>query len=155
MKPNKKTDARSAGLVKDVQSYSNPADRLPDPRSHPTEPLPEPYSSGEPEVARGIGPDRLTPPEWFERWDEAPRRSTVNADEFPIVVGEMQVPDVSSAEEQISTTGVEALAYYAPFHFYSHNKWGIYIRDFGVATLASQFLGRNNLTAADNWVLPC
>ena len=42
---------------------------------------------------------------------------------------------------------------YAPFHFYNSSHWGIYIRDFGLLHVASKFLGRQSLTAADNWVL--
>lgn len=62
-----------------------------------------------------------------------------------------------SADEQssINALGLDALAYYAPFHFYIRAHWGIYIRDYGIAYLASQFLGRMTLRRSDNWALRC
>jgi hypothetical protein len=153
MKANARIDARSEALVYDVQSYSNPTGRPPTP---PTEALPEPHSFAEPELPGQTGPDRLATPEWFVPRADPLIRSEDNADDVPAVSEDIQISDVSPAEEQIiSTTGVEALAYYAPFHFYQWPQWGIYIRDFGLAYLASRFLGRNTLTAADNWVLRC
>ena len=56
---------------------------------------------------------------------------------------------------RIGASGIDALAYYAPFHFFRRNRWGIYIRDYGVAYLASRFLGRKTLNCSDNWALRC
>jgi hypothetical protein len=153
MKASARIDARSETLVQDVQSYSNPTGRPPTPT---TEASPEPHSFAEPELPGQTGPDRLATPEWFVPRADSLIRSEDNADDVPAVSEDIQLPSVSPAEEQIiSTAGVEALAYYAPFHFYQRHQWGIYIRDFGLAYLASRFLGRHTVTAADNWVLRC
>lgn len=148
MKTNARIDSRSEMLVQDVQSYSNPIGRPPTP---PTDTAPEPLAS--PEQA---GPDRLVTPEWFVPRADSPMSSEDNTYDVPAVSNDIHIPDVSPAEAKIiSATGVEALAYYAPFHFYPQHQWGIYIRDFGVAYLASRFLGRQTITAADNWVIRC
>jgi hypothetical protein len=153
MKTNARIDARSEALVQDVQSYSNPTGRSPSP---PADASPEPHSFAEPELPRQTGPDRLATPEWFVPRADSLVSSADNTDNVPAVSDDVRIPDVSPAEEQIiSTTGVEALAYYAPFHFYQRHQWGIYIRDFGLAYLATRFLGRHTINAADNWVLRC
>jgi hypothetical protein len=153
MKANARINARSETLVQDVQSYSNPTGRPPTP---PTEALSEVPSFAEPAPAGQTGPDRLARPEWFEPRPDPKIKSADNADEVPVISEDIEMPEVSPAEEQIiSTTGVEALAYYAPFHFYQRHQWGIYIRDFGLAYLASRFLGRHTVAVADNWILRC
>jgi hypothetical protein len=70
------------------------------------------------------------------------------------MVGRSRIP-ADDDKVNIEAYGVDALAYYAPFHFYQRSHWGIYIRDYGIAYLATQFLGRRALSRADNWVLKC
>jgi hypothetical protein len=150
MKRSARIDAKVEKLVRHVQSYSDPTGIPP---STPTEEISEPPSLEERPGAES-GPDRLTRPEWFEPITDALDRQQDDRGDVPAINDPIQIPDVSSAEEQnISSAGVEALAYYAPFHFYQPHQWGIYIRDFGIAYLACRFLGRNVLTPADNWVL--
>jgi Domain of unknown function (DUF4160) len=74
----------------------------------------------------------------------------------PVIDGEVEIADPSDNENSlIGASGIDALAYYAPFHFYRRNHWGIYVRDFGVTYLASRFLGRSTLERSDNWALRC
>src|SRR6266446_10745005 len=73
----------------------------------------------------------------------------------PAVSDEVELPDTPSEDDAISATGVEALAFYTPFHFYQQHQWEIYIRNFGIAHLASKFFERKRLTPADNWALGC
>jgi Domain of unknown function (DUF4160) len=146
-------DSRVSKLIDDVQSYSNPSGQ------HPTPPIdtsPDARAFVEDAPSDQTGPDRLRPPDWFTPRGELADAPSANNDDVPAVSDRLEVPETSAAEEKtISATGVEALAFYAPFHFYQQHHWGIYIRDFGLVYLASKFLRRQTLTTADNWVLRC
>ena len=100
--------------------------------------------------------DRPPPPPWFEpkqHWDD--REPPSQGDELPLLETEAEVAEPSQEERTlIETYGVDALAYYAPFHFYRRG-WGIYVRDYGIALLASRFLGKSRLAPSDNWALRC
>ncbi len=152
MRSNIRRDRSIFELVDEVQSYSNPQDAIPSP---PVDKRPDPRSFvREPPPGRD-GPDRHRPPDWFKPKDTEPAAIDDLGTDLPAVPEDTEVEIPAGNEDQeVATTGVEALAYYAPFHFYAR-RWGIYIRDFGLADLACKFLGRRKLTSADNWVLEC
>jgi hypothetical protein len=141
-------DRRIADLIDQVQKYSNPTGQNPKPPS---------LSYPSPGRADDLL-DRAQPP-WFEpieHHDDREVRSDEHSAEVPIIDGDGEVPDPSAEEEsRIGDFGVDALAYYAPFHFFRQNQWGVYIRDYGIAYLASRFLKRRMLTPSDNWALRC
>jgi hypothetical protein len=157
MKSNRRIDDKISRLIDDVQSYASPQEQHPSPPIHASPDRP-PFTENPP--ADRMGPDHSSPPSWFERreptdvgLDEDLQDVPEDIQDVPNVTHDIEVPLPTPAEEQeLSTTGVEALAYYAPFHFY-RRSWGMYIRAFGLVTPASTFLGRRRLTIADNWVL--
>lgn len=108
-------------------------------------------STSEQELERGPQPP------WFEPIEHpVDRQSRLPDDDVPAVDDEGEVADASSDDEkQISASGIDALAYYAPFHFYRRSYWGIYIRDYGIAHLTALFTGSRMLTRTDNWALRC
>ena len=151
MKSSARIDAAVSALIGDVQSYANPTGQHPTP---PIDPLGRPFVP--PPPADQSGPDRALRPAWYETGGTLRDAPQTDNDDVPAISEELHVRQPSEAEEKsISSMGVEALAFYAPFHFYQPHQWGIYIRDFGVAYLASGFLQRRTLTTADNWVLRC
>ena len=90
-----------------------------------------------------------------EHWDDRETSSEGNWDEVPVMETETELAEPTEVESRlIETYGIDALAYYAPFHFY-RRSWGIYVRDYGIALLASRFLGKRNLAPSDNWALRC
>lgn len=147
LKPNIARDGEISDLIKDVQSYAKPAGSFP---SVPidTSPAGRPFvESSPPDLT---GPDRSTPPSWFER----PEVGQEEPGDDALISDIIDLPPLPDHEEQkISEAGTEALAFYAPFHFYPQPHWGIYIRDFGLIYLATKFLKRRSLTTADNWVI--
>lgn len=151
MKSTIRNDKNIAKLIEDVQAYSEPEGKSPTP---PTEMVATSQPSDPTSSARA-GPDRQIPPNWFESRDPGHDELGVGDEVMPAISGEIDVPVPTPQEEgEIAAGGMEALAFYAPFHFYDHD-WGIYIRDFGVAYIATRFLRRQTLTAADNWVIEC
>lgn len=156
-KNQKQRDAYVDDLIDHVQTYSNPRNRVPSPPTriygaHDDEEL----ISAEP---REPERERAPTPPWFEPRardrDESPFQPE-NGIDVPALDSSVDVPEPDEKEKsRIEGYALDALAYYAPYHFYSRNHWGIYIRDYGIAYLASRFLGRTHLTPADNWALRC
>ncbi|MEM2179123.1 MAG: hypothetical protein QXO40_03505 [Candidatus Aenigmatarchaeota archaeon] len=81
--------------------------------------------------------------------------------EFPIpptifIDPEVEVSEVDEElEKEIRETGVEALAYYIPFH-QSKKRWGIYFRVRGVFYLSNYFKNKGNFNDINNrikWAL--
>lgn len=71
--------------------------------------------------------DRPLPPDWVNAPSE--RVDGVARDD----------PDAVAFEDSPATgLAVEALAFYLPFHFYTDEKWGIYVRESGVMRLAKE-----------------
>ncbi len=144
----RRNDWQISGLIDDAQVYSKPIGQVPAPPSTGSLPW-----EGEQER------ERAPVPEWFQptqHADDREPRPDEDWGDVPILDQYIQVPDPSPNDQSaISALGIDALAYYAPFHFYQRNHWGIYVRDYGVAYLASQFLGRGLLTPSDNWILRC
>jgi hypothetical protein len=144
----KRNDWQISGLIETAQEYANPAEQIPEP---------PPTSS----LASDDAQERTRPPtpDWFEPRDHPSDRDEPpegDAGDVPVIDGEGEVPEPSAGEQSsIDAFGIDALAYYAPFHFYGRTFWGIYIRDYGIAYLTSRFLGRRMLTPSDNWALRC
>jgi hypothetical protein len=137
-------DQEVSDLIDAAQSYSNPTGRSPSP----------PTISYPPISVEGQELERSPHPLWFEPIDHPLPDDDVP--EVPVIDSTGEVAEPSSDDEaQISELGIDALAYYAPFHFYHRSHWGIYIRDYGIAHLTALFTGRRMLTRADNWALRC
>jgi hypothetical protein len=151
-------DQRIADLIDQAQEYSNPTSQTPTPPSITFPPLGEADELLVGEEAPQL--DRAPRPPWFQPIqhidDRDSRPANENSAEVPIIDGDGEISEPSDDEKsRIGASGIDALAYYAPFHFYRRNHWGIYIRDYGIAYLASRFLGRKTLTRSDNWALRC
>jgi hypothetical protein len=151
-------DRRIGDLIDEVQSYSNPTNAIPTPpRDHFYPPFDVSGAEAFPVADR---PNGRQPFEGFEPrehpWDEDVPWDGGGID-LPVIDGEIDIGDKSASEGQISATGADALAFYAPFHFYGRYHWGIYIRDYGLAYLASAFkrsIGQSaKLYPADSWML--
>jgi hypothetical protein len=156
----KLNDWRISGLIDTAQQYSNPTGQIPS------------SAAGSLASDDGAEHERGRPPDWFQPTDHADDRDGPQeepSNNVPGIAGDQpssetseplaegyEVPDPPATEQSIiNALGPDALAYYAPFHFYVRTHWGIYIRDYGVAFLASEFLRRRRLTRADNWALRC
>ncbi len=141
-------------LITEVQDYSRPTGQIPSPPVTTTPRL----GTGDEHIA-SERLERPGIPPWFEPIEHSDDRELIDEgreEELPAIDGYCEVPEPDSAEEKkIDQEGIDALAYYAPFHFYRRRHWGIYIKDFGIVYLASRLLGRNNLSSADNWALRC
>jgi hypothetical protein len=148
----KLNDAHIEALISEAREYSKAAREIPTPPPVVYPRFPEDADESQLLEQRGR-------PSWFEPV-EHPDGPGLHVDglmgELPVIDTPGEILDPSEEDErQIEHNGIEALAYYAPFHFYSRTQWGIYIRDYGVAYLASQFLQRRKLTSADNLVIRC
>jgi hypothetical protein len=141
-------DQRTADLIGDAQRYSNPTGQDPSP---PSIAYPAPVGDTSDQQL-----NRTPRPPWFEPADHPDDPEGPTSDEVPVIDGAGEIADPSVDERsRIQAAGIDALAYYAPFHFFRRNQWGIYIRDYGIAFLTARFLGRSALTQSDNWVLRC
>ena len=156
-----KTDRQIDDLVSDVQRHHQPKNVVPQPPNRSRVPIGRrPYGE---DFGDGGQFDRRDPPPWFEP-AEPHGDEDFDPDDVPIVSEPIDLPEPSVGEDrEVGRTGIEALAYYAPFHFYGQQHWGIYIRDKGLAQLAYKFkafqsattTGHIHLTPSDSWIFRC
>jgi hypothetical protein len=144
-------ERRLGDLITRAHRLSNPINRTP---QQPSQSAP-PYGSIQ-EGIEGVNVgqcDRSEPPPWFDsRADEPPIEAP--DEEVPLLPDDIDVPEPTPQEEQSAgRLGTEALAYYAPFHFYGPAHWGIYIRDWGLVHLVCAFKETRHLTSSDAWLL--
>ena len=144
-------EGRISALISDARRISNPVNRIPAPPSH--------AGASQGAILNGdqvsnVGElDRAEPPQWFDPQTDDPQIDATG-EEVPLLSDDVEIPDPTSQDAQsIGRFGTEALAYYAPFHFYGPSHWGIYIRDWGVAHLACAYKGTRHLTPSDAWIL--
>jgi hypothetical protein len=142
-------DRRINDLITEAQRVSNPLDRIPAPPSHYGIAVGSIFGDGLPEIGEL---DRSEPPPWFE--PNSNEGLDASDDEGPPIPDECEVPTPSPQDAAApGRIGTEALAYYAPFHFYGPGRWGIYIRDWGLTYLACVYKGNSHLAPADTWIL--
>jgi hypothetical protein len=152
------SDRRIEGLIDEVQTYSQPNNEIPKAPSGRVDPTVQ--APGVDTAADGNGPNGRQPYEGFEprehSWDRDLPWDESRGD-LPVIDREFDIGDTSAFDGQVASNGADALAYYAPFHFYGRFYWGIYIRDYGLAYLASKFkvsVGQSSaLTPSDSWIL--
>lgn len=148
MKVSDKTlDRNAAEVIAAAQKYSDLKDRVP----------PPPKRRRRPATLIDDMPQRppleRAPPGWFdpgygEQQPEHGDHSGVLIDNDLAVSG-----NLSSKDGAVYINGSDALAYYAPFHFYKTSVWGIYIPDSSLVYLASAFLNKKVLSTSDSWAL--
>ncbi len=153
-KPNLQVDQQIATLIAEAQRLHKPQNVVPQPPTGQKVPSGASHSGAyedEDEEADGEL-ERITRPPWFEPKERVD--ADLPLDEVPIIGEPASVPDPTPAEEQeVERSGTEALAYYAPFHFYGQRYWGIYIRDKGLVELACKYKGSRLLSPSDSWIL--
>lgn len=153
---NKNQDGLIKALIAETQSRINPRDHIPDPpQGHGSSDSltkgPEELGSNGDVYGEDFGSiDRNVPP-WFEPISSDDELSDPTY--VPVIDGDVNWPESPQDERQVGSSGTEALAFYAPFHFFGQMTWGIYIRDYGLAYLAFKYKGRRNLSPSDNWLL--
>lgn len=138
-------------LIVEAQKLSEPRNGIPAPPTHPATPHGHVFGEGPFEDLGDL--ERSKPPPWFD-----PGAGNTPIDdpdqEVPLLPDGTSVPDPSTQDQGAEgRIGTEALAYYAPFHFYGPSFWGIYIRDWGIAHLACTYKGSRVLTPSDAWIL--
>lgn len=150
-RPTTHVDHQIGSLIAEVQRISQPKNAVPKSPSGSGVPLGG-SSNGEDYGEQGEL-DRTNPPPWF---DPKERNELENfpEDAVPIISDPVTVPDTTSSDDHdVSVSGTEALAFYAPFHFYGPRFWGIYVRDKGLVSLACKYKGSRQLTPSDSWIL--
>lgn len=149
---SRKRYAHISDLIEEVQRYAVPQNRIPDAPRLPT--------LQNPEWAENSGPspsmdDRRRAPGWFKPREHADDRETITGlpgADMPHLYLDSGDQPTDMEDPGTTQSGIEALAYYAPFHFYSRTHWGIYISDYGIAYLASKMKGEP-LGPGDSWML--
>lgn len=142
-------DRRISGLIQGAQDYADPTDQIP---KGPILPRPPSWGSADSTMPDDNILERSWPPEWFEPQTSEPDWDDDGVDQ-PTLTGDGDFSNsLPRGDSEVSAGGIEALAYYAPFHFY-RRSWGIYIRDFGLAYIAAKFKGSPVLVAGDAWIV--
>jgi hypothetical protein len=105
----------------------------------------EPFDS---ELPNDIIAQRPPIPSWIREGGEYP--AVTESDDLRVEgeIGQTQLPQIA----EVKTWGVDALAFYLPFHFY-RQRWGIYLRMSGMVYLAQVLNHGRPVGASDDDLL--
>jgi hypothetical protein len=96
IRSNKRIDGKVAALINDVQAYSKPEGKYPNPPVD-TSTAGRPFTDP---AAADLSPDHSRPPDWFEPHERKDDGLNDDGNDIPAILDKVEVPPFTQSEER-------------------------------------------------------